>query len=64
MKIDKEYATQLMDEVKWLSNHGIKYTFVKSKLKKKLQYINTRKRQSYLIVWRFFIVKNREENIE
>ena len=29
MKIDKEYATQLMDEVKWLSNHGIKYTFVK-----------------------------------
>lgn len=21
MKIDKEYATQLMDEVKWLSNH-------------------------------------------
>lgn len=29
MKIDKEYATQLMDEVEWLSNHGIKYTFVK-----------------------------------
>lgn len=29
MKIDKEYATQLMDEVKWLLNHGIKYTFVK-----------------------------------
>lgn len=29
MKIDKEYATQLMDEVKWLSNHEIKYTFVK-----------------------------------
>ena len=29
MKIDKEYATQLMDEVKWLSNDGIKYTYVK-----------------------------------
>ena len=51
MKIDKEYATQLMDEVKWLSNHGIKYTFVKVTEEK-------------IIVWRFFIVKNREENIE
>ena len=63
MKIDKEYATQLMDEVKWLSNHGIKYTFVKV-TEEKITIYNTRKRQSYLIVWRFFIVKNREENIE
>lgn len=28
-KFDKEYSTQWVDEMKWLKEHGIKYTFVK-----------------------------------
>ena len=49
MKIDKEYATQLMDEVKWLSNHGIKYTFVKV-TEEKITIYKYRKRELYKIV--------------
>ena len=29
-KFDKEYATQWLQEVKWLKNKGIRYTFVKT----------------------------------
>lgn len=29
-KFDKEYATQWIEEVKWLKVHGIKYVFVKT----------------------------------
>jgi len=28
-KFDKEYSTQWMREVEWLTKHGIKYAFVK-----------------------------------
>ena len=28
-KFDKEYATQWVDEMKWLQNKGIRYEFVK-----------------------------------
>lgn len=28
-KFDKEYSTQWMREVEWLTEHGVKYTFVK-----------------------------------
>ena len=27
---DKEYSTQWVDEMKWLKDHGIRYTFVKT----------------------------------
>lgn len=29
MKFDKEYSTQFVDEMKWLKQHNIFYTFVK-----------------------------------
>lgn len=29
-KFDKEYSTQWIKEVKWLSSHGIRYSFVKN----------------------------------
>ena len=28
-KFDKEYFTQWVEEMKWLKEHGIRYTFVK-----------------------------------
>ena len=28
-KFDKEYSTQWVEEMKWLKEHGIEYTFVK-----------------------------------
>lgn len=28
-KFDKEYSTQWVEEMKWLKEHGINYTFVK-----------------------------------
>lgn len=29
-KIDREYATPLVEEMKWLKAHGFRYTFVKT----------------------------------
>ena len=29
-KFDKEYATQWIEEVEWLKNHGVRYVFVKT----------------------------------
>ena len=29
-KFDKEYSTQWMEEVEWLKQNGIRYTFVKT----------------------------------
>ena len=40
-KWDKEYSTQLVEEMKFLLEHNIKYTFVKS-----INGITTYKRQS------------------
>ena len=29
-KFDKEYSTQQVDEMKWLKDHGLPYSFVKT----------------------------------
>ena len=29
-KCDKEYATQWLEEVEWLKEHGVRYTIVKT----------------------------------
>lgn len=63
---DKEYATSYKSEVKWLAEHGIKYTFVKE-----INHITTYKykknSQLYFALWEFYkyletrIVKDKEE---
>ena len=52
-KFDKEYATQFIDEVKFLKNKGIKYEFVKSVNGIDI-YKYTKTKQLFLALYEFY----------
>ena len=52
-KFDKEYATQFIDEVKFLQNKGIKYEFVKS-VNGVDTYKYTKTKQLFLALYEFY----------
>lgn len=52
-KFDKEYATQFIDEVKFLKNKGIKYEFVKN-INGVDTYKYTKTKQLFLALYEFY----------